>query len=87
MLTGEIVDFQGSLLVRDTSFRVIAKDVTITISFKWVERRTGRVLAEAPRISETVRLYATQGETVGTASAESFRWLAEEVVDRMEGGW
>lgn len=87
ILTGAISDFQGSLLVRDVTFRVIAEDVTIYINFKWTDRRTGRILAEGNNVSRTVRLYATRGETVGSSTTESFRWLAEDVVDRMEGGW
>jgi hypothetical protein len=87
ILTGEIMDFRGALVVRDVNLRVIAEDVTISISFKWTERRTGRILAEASNVSNTVRLYAAGGETLGTATAESFRWLAEGIVDRMEGAW
>jgi hypothetical protein len=87
ILTGAISDLQGSLLVRDVTFRVITEDVTIYINFKWTDRRTGRILTEGNNVSRTVRLYATRGETVGSATAESFKRLAEDVVDRMEGGW
>jgi hypothetical protein len=87
MLTGEISDFRGAVLWQDATASVIAEDVTIYINFKWTDRRTGRILAEGTNISKPIRLYATQGEALGTARPESFRWLAEVVVDRMEGGW
>ena len=87
ILTGAITDFQGSLIVRDVTFRALIQDVKISVNFKWTDRRTGRILAEGNDISKTVRLYATRGETIGSGAAESFRKLAEEIVDRMEGEW
>ena len=87
VLTGEVVDFRGRVETRDVEDEVFTQDVRVYVNVRWVDRRTGRVLAEASRLNRPVRVYATRGDTVPTATAESFRFLAEDIVDLMEGGW
>ena len=87
ILTGEIVDFRGRVETRDIEDKIFTQDVTVYINMKWTDSRTGRVLAERNRLHRSVRVYATRGETVPRATSESFRFLAESIVDGMEGGW
>ena len=87
ILTGEVVDFRGRTEVKDVEDDVFSQDVTVYVNMKWVDRRTGRVLAKGTRLNRPVRIFTTRGDTVAAAAVESFRYLAETIVDRMEGGW
>jgi len=87
ILTGEIVDFRGRVETRDVEDEVFSEDVTVYVNFKWSDRRTGRLLAEGVNLKRPVRLFVTRGDTLPAATSESFRRLAELIVDRMEEGW
>ena len=87
ILAGSIIEFRGRTEIRDVEDEVFLQDVRIYVNYTWTERRTGRVLAERTRISRSVRIYSTRGETVGFAATESFRLLAEAIVDSMIEGW
>lgn len=93
ILSGTIVEFRGRVEVRDVEDEVFTQDVTIYVNYKWVERRTGRRLAEREKLSKTVRLYSTYGETagfgetIGFVASEPIRLVAESIVDGMFEDW
>lgn len=87
ILSGTIVEFRGRVEVRDVEDDVLTQDVTVYVDYKWVERRTERVLVERNRLSKPVRIYITRGETIGFGASESFRLMAESIVDSMIEGW
>ena len=87
VLTGEIVDFRQRTEARGVEDEILTQDVTVFVDIRWTDRRTGRVLAEAAGLKRPVRLLCPRSETVRGGAFESFRFLAEIIVDQMEGGW
>jgi len=87
ILTGEIVGFKERVLAEDAASDVFSKRVRVFADFDWKEQRTGRVLASGRRLSQPADLIVARGETVATATAESFADLARAIVDAMEEAW
>jgi hypothetical protein len=87
VMTGNIVDVTQSVHVKDPKEQVVTEDITIFVNFRWTDRRTGRIIAQGNRISYPIRIYAPLGENIASGTEESTRHLAEQIVDRMEGGW
>lgn len=87
VLTGEIVDFHQRTEAKGADDEILSQDVTVFVNMRWTDRRTGRVLAKVSRLSRPVRAFSSRGETTSSAASESFRFLAEIIVDHMEGGW
>ena len=87
ILTGKIVDFREHVLIEDKKSQPSEKQVEIVIDFIWKDRRTGRVIEEIKGLRETAEFIIPRDETISQATAESFRYLAERVVESMEKDW
>jgi len=87
ILTGEIIDFRESVLLENVADEPIETNVIVYVKFQWKDLRTGRVLVSEDRLSASTRLVIPSGETVASATAESFDDLAEKIIERMEEDW
>ncbi len=88
VLEGEIIEIrQGTLgldfkthLPRETQYTVVA-------SFRWKDRRTGKILVQKPLITQSVDYIRPVGENEFQASEEALNDLAERIVENMEKPW
>ena len=87
ILIGEIVDVRESVLLEDLNDDIVETGVTITVDLVWKDRRTGRIIAERKGISDTAEFIVTRGESIGTATEEAFRDLAERIVSSLQEDW
>jgi len=87
ILEGEIVDFRERVLTEDSHDNAEEVRVFVYVNVRWRDLRTGRTLMSQERITAPTEFYIPKGETVRTATAESFRDLAELIVNLMEEEW
>jgi len=87
VLTGEIVDFRERVLTEDRDDNPQEVRVFVYVNVRWTDLRTGRTLMSRERVTAPTEFLAARGETVATATAESFRDLAELIVNLMEEDW
>ena len=87
ILTGRIVEFREHVLIEDKKSQPSEKQVEVVIDFLWKDRRTGRVIKNIKGLRETAEFIIPRNETISDATAESFRYLAERVVESMEKDW
>ena len=87
VLSGEIVGFRERVIADDAADDLVSKRIAVYVDFDWREVRSGRLLASARRFSRPADLIVSRGETVASATVESFDDLAEAIVDRMEESW
>ena len=86
-LIGEIVDVRESVLLQDLRDDIVETGVSITVDLVWKDRRTGRILLDKRGVTDTAEFIVTRGETIGVATEEAFRDLAERIVALLEEGW
>ncbi len=86
-LVGEIVDVRESVLLEDLNDDVVETGVTVTVDLVWRDLRTNRVILDRKNLSDTAEFIVTRGESVGTATEEAFRDMAERIVDLLVEKW
>ena len=86
-LIGEIVEVRENVLMEDLHDDIVETGVTITVDIVWRDRRTNRILLEHKDISDTAEFIVTRGESIGTATEEAFRDLAERIVSLLQEDW
>ena len=87
ILIGEIVDFREHVLVENENDEPTETQVEIIVDLIWKDRRTGRVLRNVKGLRETAEFIVARRETLGTATDESFRYVAERIVEALEEDW
>ena len=87
VITGQIADFEQTVLTEDEDDNVRETQVTIVVDMTWTDRRTGRPIKVVRGHSGTEQIKFDVGETLETATAELFRDVAEELVEQMEAEW
>lgn len=83
ILTGEILKFRQPVLSEDSFDRIKEVQIRLTIHFHWVERHTGKTLAEHT-ITESSEFATPRGENLATSTQEAFLRVAERIVNLME---
>jgi len=87
-LTGEIVNFEQRVLTEDVLDNPVETQVTVVVSFRWEDSRTGQTIVKEVALSQTAEAIPGRGETPeGAAATEAFEDLAERIVEKMESGW
>ena len=84
VLRGTIKKVSASVTAYDTDDEVFSQSVTVRVEFEWRRRDNDQLLASASDLGSSAQLLALRGETQGTATSETFRDLAELIVERME---
>lgn len=87
LLTASIVRVEPKVLLRDAQDNVLAQRVDVRVDFTWRDRRSGRVLAEGKGIARPTDFLTARGETFTTAARESFDYIAQMIVERMQEGF
>ena len=87
ILTGEIRDYQITVLTENTSDEVTQERVTLIVDVTWTDNKTGEILMSLSSFSQTAEAAFEADETRDTARDEAFRDIAERIVENMEDEW
>jgi hypothetical protein len=79
-----ITRMEPAVLLRDPEDEVISQRVTVVVDFRWVERRTGRVIASGEGVSRPTDFTIARGEGLTTATRTSFDFIVKQIVERMQ---
>ncbi len=82
-----ITRLEPSVLLRNAEDEIVSQRVTVTVDFRWVERRTGRVIASGGGISRPTDYNVARGESLTTATRKSLDFISERVVEQMREGF
>ncbi|HHT9152163.1 MAG TPA: LPS assembly lipoprotein LptE [Candidatus Hypogeohydataceae bacterium YC40] len=87
---GIITDVKESVLIEDFQANIAQSSVIVFMNFKWVDRRTGRIIVEKQNIQQRAEFSPRRvvgKEDIGTAERKAFVYLAERLKQLMEEGW
>jgi len=87
VLQGEIVDFKQHVAIENKRDQVQEYQVTLVVSIRWINQKTGKDILVEPRLRENEDAVLVHGESVLSAGRESFKEIAERVVEKMESDW
>ncbi len=87
ILTGKIFTVTEGVITQNARDNIIENQVTITVNFAFVDRRTGRALMSMNGLSNRAEYIVTRGENVNTATQECLEGLAEKIVYQLEEKW
>lgn len=87
ILKGEIVDFRERVLTEDSQDNPREERIFAYVNVQWIDLRTGREIMKRDRLVRPTEFVIEKGETLQTATAESFKYLAEIIVQAMESDW
>jgi hypothetical protein len=88
MISGEVLEVHQNTLGRmfDTG-QPRELQANFIIRFQWKDLRTGQMLVDRPRFSETVNYAPPAGMTFDNASDAALDGLAERIVEQMMSSW
>jgi len=86
-LVCEILDFGRRVLSENTNDAVQELQVTLVLSMKWIDQKTGKAIVRVKRFHETAEAVPARGEDDISAAREAFRDIAEKIVEKMESDW
>lgn len=90
VLEGTIVEIEGTSLVHNPRTGAPrSSQARIVVEYKWIDLRTGEVLAERTNLSEQGTFYPASPlrEDFYEGSADGINRLAERIVETMEKPW
>lgn len=88
ILTGEVLDVREGTLGRDFVFnRPRETALTLTVRFQWKDLRTGRILVNRERWTQTFDFSRPVGETEWTGLQGAIDRMAETIVEQLECDW
>jgi len=88
ILSGEVLEWRESSIGHDFNTALPRETAaTLAIRYRWQDMRTGKLLAEKPRLVTTVQYVRPTGETVYDAREDAVNRLARKVVAGMETPW
>ena len=87
ILKTTITRVRNRVTSRDGADNVSAGKADIQVSFVWIDRRSGRVLAQESDVSRATTYRLRQRESFTTASRRSFDYVAEQIVEAMQEGF
>lgn len=87
ILSGIIVTVNEDLLSSNVQDNIVESRVTIIVSIKLVDRRTGRTLLEESGLQKSAEFIINRGENINTATQECLAGLAEIIVRQLEEKW
>lgn len=87
ILDGTVLSLRQTVLTETPRNEPREVQVTIAVRVAWRDLRSGEVLNEALNLSENATFVVDVGETVATATDNSFDDLVERIVELMESGF
>ena len=88
IIEGEVLEWRDTTMGKD--FRTAMPRETagsLTIRYRWVDQRTGKLLVDQPRLVTTVEYVRPVGETVYNARDDAADRMARRVIDSMATSW
>jgi len=88
IVSGEVLEYRQAAFVGD--FRTdLPREIggALVVSFRWKDQRTGKLLAENPRLVQQVEYVPFVGETDFTAIDLAVDGMARQIVRQMETTW
>jgi len=86
-LVGTIRDFKETVITKTAADRIIEKELTLFVRFRWVDLRTGRTIFRKNDVRATSDVVFAAGETVDAGRRRAFRAMARKIVRLMESDW
>lgn len=88
IISGEVLEWRQSTLGRDL-FTALPRETgaTLSVRYRWQDRRTGKLLVDQPRLVTTVTYVQPTKETVHNARYDAVNRLARKIVNSMETAW
>ena len=86
-LEGKVLDFSRVVIKQAPDGRDVEFQITMTVSFSLVERRTGKALSARDALSVSGTYLAGRGETESSARARALSDLAERIVSVILYAW
>lgn len=88
IITGEVLEWREATMGRSFGIALPRETAgTLTIRYRWQDMRTGKLLADQPKLSTTVEYVRPTGETVYNARDDAAGRMARKVVDGMATSW
>lgn len=88
ILTGEILEWQEASLGQSFITNLPRQTAaTLVVRYRWQDMRTGKLLAENPRLITTVDYVRPVGETVYNARSDAADQMARRIVESMAVPW
>jgi len=87
VLRTTIVSVTPETRFRDSRDELLAQRVAVLVDFVWIDRRSGRVLAEGKGLTRPTDFVVDRGENFTTAARKNFDYIAEMIVERMQEGF
>jgi len=88
IIEGEILEWRETTLGKDFLTALPRETAgSLTIRYRWVDQRTGKILVDQPRLVTTVEYVRPVGETVYNARDDAADRMARRVVDSMATSW
>lgn len=88
IMSGQILEWQESAIGHDF-VTALPRDTagTLIIQFRWQDARTGKIIAEHPRLISTIQYVRPAGETTENGRNDAVTKMARTIVDRMAADW
>ena len=87
VLRTTIVSVTPETRFRDSEDELLAQRVSILVDFVWIDRRSGRALAEGKGLTRATDFVVDRGENFTTAARKNFDYIAKMIVERMQEGF
>ena len=86
IIEGQVIDLAEQVLAEDEDDMVTEGLVTLRVSFRWKDLRTGQIIREG-RPHQTWHFAGSEDQTLRSAQTTAIRKLAERIVEEMEAPW
>lgn len=86
IIEGQVIDLAEQVLAEDDDDVVTEGQVTLRISFRWKDLRTGKIIREG-QPHQTWHFAVSEDQTLRSAQTMATRKLAERIVELMEEPW
>ena len=88
VLSGELIEVRQNTLGDDFRTALPRETaVTLVVSFRWKDQRTGKIIVQRERLPYTTTYIPPVGESFSDAALRGFDGLAELLVESMESPW
>jgi hypothetical protein len=86
IIEGQVIDLAEHVLAEDEDDVVTESQVTLRVSFRWKDLRTGQIIREG-QPHQAWHFAASEDQTLRSAQTTAIRKLAERIVELMEEPW
>ena len=84
MLTGTITEIRQKTVTKDEDRRATELDVNVTVEIEWKDLQNDKYILAKTRVSESMDVVVSIGETVENSITEALKKIARKIVSKME---